>query len=70
MGIIIMGGISVIIGIIGCCTAKCMKPCFTVPFVILATIVGFILIVFGLAMTGIGNIFDLAIDKACEATGD
>lgn len=45
--IIACGVFVILTGVLGILTGKCMKPCFTLPFMILSGIIGLILVVVG-----------------------
>ena len=65
------GGLAVIIGCLGCCTGRCKKPVFAVPFILLTFIVGIVILVMGILMMGIGGIAtDKVRDLACEQATD
>lgn len=60
LGIMVVGAFAFLTGLLGCCTCKCKKACFTIPFVILSLILGLVLLIVGLLLIGVASTF---VDK-------
>lgn len=64
---LILGAVAILVGLLGCATCKCKKPCFTIPFIILTLVAGLVLLILGLVLLGAANqLVDKAQDGVCK----
>jgi hypothetical protein len=67
LGIIILGLICILIGLLGCLSAKKRNPCFACLFIILSGLLGLILLIIGFIMVGGAGLLKPAIINICNA---
>jgi len=61
------GGVAILVSFLGCCTARCMRPVFAAPFVLLTFIIGIVMAVVGLILSGWGApAFQIIMSQVCE----
>ena len=71
LGIVILGVICLVIGLLGCATAKCKKCIFALLFIILTGLLGLICLIIGFVMIGAGgDLVKAAVDKICTTAND
>jgi hypothetical protein len=68
LGVIFLGVFTFLTGICGCCSARTMRPIYTVPFIIFCFIGGICLFAFGITMSGIGGYINDAVQFGCNTT--
>jgi uncharacterized membrane protein len=52
LGVLILGLLAIVIGVLGCLTCKCKKIYFSIPFIISTALIGLIILVIGVMMSG------------------
>lgn len=70
LGVLVLGVLSVVIGLLGCCTGKYKKPYFACPFILLTMIVGLVTLIIGFIMMGGAAVIQTAVDSACVNAND
>ena len=69
MGVItiVLGILSIVVALIGICTAKCQKAIITIPFILLSFVLGFTILIMGLVLAGAGkSIKESACNSAAQ----
>lgn len=64
---LVLGALVVLIGLLGCATCKCKKPCFTIPFIVFTFIIGLVLLIIGVIVIGfVGDFVDEGQAFVCD----
>lgn len=54
VGLLLLGVFAILLGVLGCLAARKLTNCFTIPYIVLTFLVGFIILIIAVVIMGAG----------------